>query len=149
MMGMIIVLAIFAVESVGGIDELVPRSRRSTRRAGVEGSRLDFLPPWNSGWMPLIALCVYLAVNWWASWYPGAEPGGGGYVAQRIFSAKTNVTACSPRSGSTSLTTRCALAVDPHGSRHVVLYPEFKDTESGYILIFMDRKFSRCISAVS
>ena len=36
----------------------------------------------------MITLFVYLAVNWWATWYPGAEPGGGGYVAQRIFSAK-------------------------------------------------------------
>jgi len=33
-------------------------------------------------------MITYLAVNWWASWYPGAEPGGGGYIAQRIFSAK-------------------------------------------------------------
>ena len=32
---------------------------------------------------------VFLSVQWWAAWYPGAEPGGGGYVAQRIFSAKT------------------------------------------------------------
>jgi len=31
---------------------------------------------------------VLLSLNWWASWYPGAEPGGGGYIAQRIFSAK-------------------------------------------------------------
>jgi Na+/proline symporter len=40
-------------------------------------------------WMPLLALAVFLSVQWWAAWYPGAEPGGGGYVAQRIFSAKT------------------------------------------------------------
>ena len=39
--------------------------------------------------MPLTALSVFLFVQWWAAWYPGAEPGGGGYVAQRIFSAKT------------------------------------------------------------
>lgn len=38
--------------------------------------------------MPLITFFVYIAVNWWASWYPGAEPGGGGYIAQRIFCAK-------------------------------------------------------------
>jgi Na+/proline symporter len=31
---------------------------------------------------------LFLGVQWWSSWYPGAEPGGGGYVAQRIFSAK-------------------------------------------------------------
>ena len=40
-------------------------------------------------WMPLLTLGVYLSVQWWAAWYPGAEPGGGGYVAQRIFSART------------------------------------------------------------
>jgi Na+/proline symporter len=39
--------------------------------------------------MPATALFTFLAVQWWAAWYPGAEPGGGGYVAQRIFSAKT------------------------------------------------------------
>ena len=39
--------------------------------------------------MPAIALLTFLAVQWWAAWYPGAEPGGGGYVAQRIFSART------------------------------------------------------------
>jgi Na+/proline symporter len=39
--------------------------------------------------MPLFALAVFLFVQWWAAWYPGAEPGGGGYVAQRIFSAKS------------------------------------------------------------
>ena len=39
--------------------------------------------------LPLVTLVTYLGVNWWASWYPGAEPGGGGYVAQRIFSART------------------------------------------------------------
>jgi Na+/proline symporter len=38
--------------------------------------------------MPALTLFVYIGVQWWASWYPGAEPGGGGYVAQRIFSAK-------------------------------------------------------------
>jgi SSS family solute:Na+ symporter len=38
--------------------------------------------------LPVLTLAVYLGVNWWASWYPGSEPGGGGYVAQRIFAAK-------------------------------------------------------------
>lgn len=34
------------------------------------------------------AFLAYIGINWWASWYPGAEPGGGGYVAQRMMSAK-------------------------------------------------------------
>jgi solute:Na+ symporter, SSS family len=39
--------------------------------------------------MPALTFFVFLGVQWWAAWYPGAEPGGGGYVAQRIFSART------------------------------------------------------------
>jgi Na+/proline symporter len=38
--------------------------------------------------MPLIAFLVYISLNWWATWYPGAEPGGGGYIAQRMLSAR-------------------------------------------------------------
>ena len=36
-----------------------------------------------------MTLAWFLFVQWWAAWYPGAEPGGGGYVAQRIFSARS------------------------------------------------------------
>ena len=38
--------------------------------------------------LPVITFTVYLGLQWWAFWYPGAEPGGGGYIAQRIFSAR-------------------------------------------------------------
>ena len=38
--------------------------------------------------LPVLAFLVNIGVQWWAFWYPGAEPGGGGYIAQRIFSAK-------------------------------------------------------------
>ena len=38
--------------------------------------------------MSVTAFVAYLGVQWWASWYPGAEPGGGGYIAQRMMSAK-------------------------------------------------------------
>ncbi|MCA1757799.1 MAG: Na+:solute symporter [Bacteroidales bacterium] len=44
----------------------------------------DFGDP--SVWVPLLLIPV--AVQWWAAWYPGAEPGGGGYIAQRMLSAK-------------------------------------------------------------
>lgn len=61
---------------------------------------LDFLPDFSSqdiptlpdGWkitkIALPAFLSYIMIQWWASWYPGAEPGGGGYIAQRIMSAK-------------------------------------------------------------
>jgi Na+/proline symporter len=85
---MVIVLAIFAVSSVGGMGELVKGLKTVEQTSGASGSVLSFVPSLDSTWMPLITFFVYLAVNWWASWYPGAEPGGGGFIAQRILSAK-------------------------------------------------------------
>lgn len=88
-----IALAVFAVNAVGGLDNLKLRLADvtpvgSTEAFGVDGA-IRLLPDGSAIWMlPLLTLVVYLGVNWWASWYPGAEPGGGGYVAQRIFSAK-------------------------------------------------------------
>jgi solute:Na+ symporter, SSS family len=88
----VIVLAVFAVKAVGGMDML------KVKVAAHFGSdaALSVMPVDTTGgglagyaWMPLLALSVFLFVQWWAAWYPGAEPGGGGYVAQRIFSAKT------------------------------------------------------------
>ncbi|MEL7248918.1 MAG: sodium:solute symporter family protein [Bacteroidota bacterium] len=50
--------------------------------------KLDFFPDFNN-WEVLWPLFILpLAVQWWSVWYPGAEPGGGGYVAQRMLSAK-------------------------------------------------------------
>ncbi len=91
-MGMVIALAVFAVEAVGGMSGLKAGLAQldQARNAGTgsTGSVMSFTPDLNSLWMPMITFFVYIAVNWWATWYPGAEPGGGGYVAQRIFSAK-------------------------------------------------------------
>src|SRR4249920_2713994 len=87
-MGMVVALAYFAVRATGGLSALEMKVRALDATAGA-GSRLAFFPSTDSAWMPAITLFVYLGVSWWASWYPGAEPGGGGYVAQRIFSAKT------------------------------------------------------------
>ncbi len=87
-MGMVILLAVVAVNAVGGLGPLKEQLLQLEPRRGSSGSVLSFWPDLNSTWMPFITFFVYIAVNWWASWYPGAEPGGGGYVAQRIFSAK-------------------------------------------------------------
>src|SRR4029077_10840569 len=87
-MGMVVALAFFAVRATGGLAALETKGRALDAVAGG-GSRLTFFPSTDSAWMPAITLFVYLGVSWWASWYPGAEPGGGGYVAQRIFSART------------------------------------------------------------
>jgi Na+/proline symporter len=137
-MGMVIVLAILAVNAVGGIDALKLKIA-AMDAGGPGGSRLSFFPGLDSAWMPVLTLFVYVGVNWWASWYPGAEPGGGGYVAQRIFSAKDekngllatlwfNIAHYALRPWPWILTALASL----------VLYPELVDKESGYIRTLMD-----------
>ncbi len=99
---------------------------------------LSFIPDLNSAWMPLITFFVYIAVNWWASWYPGAEPGGGGYIAQRMFSAKDeknsllatlwfNIAHFAVRPWPWILTALASL----------VLFPNIADPETGYIRVMV------------
>jgi SSS family solute:Na+ symporter len=92
-MSAVIILAVYAVRAVGGMAAL---KTGVAAHFGSEKAGLSVLPVNFTGhgieaytWMPMLALGVFLSVQWWAAWYPGAEPGGGGYVAQRIFSAKT------------------------------------------------------------
>jgi Na+/proline symporter len=87
-MGMVIVLAVYAVRWVGGIEAMKQKLLLVDATRGGQGSVMSFVPDLNSAWMPLIAFLVYISLNWWATWYPGAEPGGGGYVAQRMLSAR-------------------------------------------------------------
>src|SRR5947209_5479201 len=137
-MGMVVALAYFAVRGVGGLAALKMKVAALDATAGA-GSRLDFFPSTDSAWMPAITLFVYLGVNWWASWYPGAEPGGGGYVAQRIFSARNerhglfatlwfNIAHYAVRPWPWILTALVSL----------VLYPTLADKESGYVRTLMD-----------
>ncbi len=52
-------------------------------------TKLSFLPDFSNMEVALAVFIVPLAVQWWSVWYPGSEPGGGGYVAQRMLAAKT------------------------------------------------------------
>ena len=76
---------IYAVNlpEVGGLSQML-------RHPAVSG-HLSLFPDFSSGdYDYLLAIFIVpLAVQWWASWYPGSEPGGGGYVAQRMLAAKT------------------------------------------------------------
>jgi solute:Na+ symporter, SSS family len=137
-MGMVTALAYYAVRAVGGLAALETKIAALDDAAGA-GSRLTFFPAADSAWMPAITLFVYLGVNWWASWYPGAEPGGGGYVAQRIFSAKDE------RNGlfATLWFNFAHYAVRPWpwiltALASIVLYPNLVDKESGYVRTLMD-----------
>ena len=71
---------ILGLPQVGGLSQLISHSNVV--------DKLSILPNLSDPnvWIPV--MLVPLAVQWWASYYPGAEPGGGGYIAQRMFSAK-------------------------------------------------------------
>jgi Na+/proline symporter len=159
-MTMIIVLAWVAVARVGGmtllkiqlshVDDTLRHTGQST------GSVTSFFPSFHMGWttdaiwtLPVITFVLYLGVQWWASWYPGAEPGGGGYVAQRMFSAKDeknslgatlwfNIANYAMRSWPWVVTGLVAVAVySPYGGLHPSA--EFAaEPEKGYVMVLRD-----------
>ena len=51
-------------------------------------NKINILPDFNDTTTLITLLIIPLAVQWWSAWYPGAEPGGGGYIAQRMLAAK-------------------------------------------------------------
>jgi Na+/proline symporter len=82
-----IALAVVAVGHLGGVDAM---RLRVAQNFGDGEQAFNYLPDFfgEDPWMPLGIFLIMLFVQWWASWYPGAEPGGGGYVVQRMASAK-------------------------------------------------------------
>jgi len=143
MMTAVIILAVYAVDAVGGMEAL---KAGAIRHFGSESAALSVLPVSFGAdgiiayaWMPLLSLTVFLTVQWWAAWYPGAEPGGGGYIAQRIFSARTE------RDGvlATLLFQVAHYALRPWpwivtGLATLTLYPALENRESGYVHAFVD-----------
>ena len=94
-MGGAILLAVIAVNAVGGMEAMKaglaaahPAGSPPGAVFGSAGSVLAFVPadaPWA---VPAITFAALLTISWWASWYPGAEPGGGGYVVQNMLACK-------------------------------------------------------------
>ncbi|HYP14273.1 MAG TPA: sodium:solute symporter family protein [Bryobacteraceae bacterium] len=129
-MGMVIVLAVAAVNAVGGMDGMI---------AKLPPPVLSFVPEVGAAWMPVITFLTYISVQWWATWYPGAEPGGGGYVAQRMFCARDE-----RHSLLATLWFNIAhYAVRPWpwilvGLASIILYPDLEDKETGYIRVMID-----------
>ncbi len=159
-MAMIIVLAWLAVHALGGMQALKTQLGvvgAATRDAGVPTANvLDFLPDFHSGlttgkiWtLPLLTFFMYVGVQWWASWYPGAEPGGGGYVAQRMFSAKNeqhslgatlwfNIAHYALRPWPWIITGLVALAVySPYGGLHPSA-AFAANPQQGYVMVLRD-----------
>jgi Na+/proline symporter len=82
--------AYFAVMSppVGGLHALITKVSALRGPDGI--NYLGFLPDFRSNWDLAVAVFIMpIAVQWWAVWYPGSEPGGGSYIAQRMLASKT------------------------------------------------------------
>src|SRR6184192_4129343 len=91
-MGVVIAIAYYAVSACGGMHAMIEKLHATAPPPGTKvfGNPTSFFPDFSkglttSGWwmLPVITFIVNIGVQWWAAWYPGAEPGGGGYIAQR------------------------------------------------------------------
>jgi len=147
-MAIVIGVAYYGIHAAGGMSALL--ARLSAMQAAVPGAAqaTSFVPGFSHGltaepqWtVPALTFLVFICLQWWAFWYPGAEPGGGGYIAQRIFSAKDE------RHGLLSVLwfniAHYALRPWPWiltGLAVIVLYPQLgKDrAEQGYMMVVTD-----------
>ncbi len=135
-MGGSILLAVLAVQSMGGLDALAVQA---AAHFGSTEAAFGIIPPLDAPWLPLTTLLVWLSVQWWAAWYPGQEPGGGGYVVQRILSAKDE------RHGllATLWFTIAHYALRPWpwilvGFVALIRYPGLDNPEEGYVRVMVD-----------
>ena len=116
---------ILGLPEIGGLSNLISHVNVSDKLALFP----DFSDPNN--WVPV--LLVPLAVQWWASYYPGAEPGGGGYIAQRMFSAKDEKNAV----GATFIFNVAHYALRPWpwiliALASLIVFPELSDIEKAF-----------------
>jgi len=116
---------ILGLEQVGGLDNLLAQPQVQ--------AKMSLFPDFSdkSVWIPV--LFVPLAVQWWASYYPGSEPGGGGYIAQRMFSAKDERNAI----GATLLYNVAHYALRPWpwiliALASLVVFPEVADIKTAF-----------------
>jgi Na+/proline symporter len=91
-----IILAIVALSAVGGVNVLKaklafahPAGSPPGTTFGTSAAAMSFWPSGDGVWIvPAITMAALLTLNWWASWYPGSEPGGGGYVVQNMLACR-------------------------------------------------------------
>ena len=118
-------LYILGLPQIGGLSNLITHANVSDKLALIP----DMSDP--NMWVPI--LLVPLAVQWWASYYPGAEPGGGGYIAQRMFSAKDEKNAV----GATFLFNVAHYALRPWpwiliALSSLIIFPELSDIQKAF-----------------
>ena len=116
---------ILGLPEIGGLSKLISHPNVIDKIALIP----DLSDP--NLWVPV--LLVPLAVQWWASYYPGAEPGGGGYIAQRMFSAKDESNAV----GATFLFNVAHYALRPWpwiliALSSLIIFPELADIKNAF-----------------
>ncbi len=102
--------------------------------------KLSFVPSPNDGSMFYAFFLIPLAVQWWSSWYPGAEPGGGGYVAQRMLAAKNEKDAMA----STLLFNIAHYALRPWpwilvGLASLIVFPDLESLQAAFPNVSTDK----------
>tara|TARA_Y100000589_G_scaffold235411_1_gene222833 strand:- start:294 stop:2069 length:1776 start_codon:yes stop_codon:yes gene_type:complete len=113
------------LDQIGGLDALINNP--------LIIDKLNFLPDFNDYDSLVTILIIPIAVQWWAVWYPGAEPGGGGYIAQRMLSAKDEKNAIY----STLLFNIAHYAVRPWpwiliALSSIIIYPQLSDISNQF-----------------
>ena len=134
-----IILAIYVLDlpEVGGMSGLMAQLPESTFRilptigGAVEGGAVLALS--------VASFVAYIGVQWWSSWYPGNEPGGGGYIAQRMMSAKDEKNSLF----ATLWFTIAHYCLRPWpwiivALAALVLYPDLEDPREGFVLVMRD-----------
>ncbi len=130
-MSAVIAAAYFAVTlpQVGGLSGMVDKLSRLHGPGGL--NYLSMLPDFTNNWdLAVTCFIVPLAVQWWATWYPGAEPGGGSYIAQRMLASKSEKDAL----GSTLFFNVAHYVLRPWpwilvGLASIIVYPQLSDLQ--------------------
>ncbi len=122
---------VLGLPEIGSLENLLAHPNVS--------GKLSIIPDFND-WNLLIPLFIMpLAIQWWATWYPGAEPGGGGYIAQRMLSAKDEKNAI----GATLLFNITHYAIRPWpwiiiALSSLIVYPQISDMQEAFPNIATD-----------
>jgi SSS family solute:Na+ symporter len=106
----------------------------------VVSTKLNFLPDFSDPNIYIPLFIMPIAIQWWATWYPGAEPGGGGYIAQRMLSAKDEKNAI----GATLFFNIAHYALRPWpwiliALASLVIYPNISDLQAAFPNIPVDK----------
>ena len=133
-MSAVIAAAYFAVTlpQVGGLSGMYDKLSHVRGPGGL--NYLSLLPDFTSNWDLAVAVFIIpIAIQWWSVWYPGAEPGGGSYIAQRMLASKSEKDAL----GGTLFFNVAHYVLRPWpwilvGLASIIVYPQLSDIQKAF-----------------